>query len=94
MFVQAAAGAAGALDISRQSRAEVDRTLQDVNRLLAQMGESSSWTSSEEQQEELLDTRPSSLLCPAQIRPALWTRSFCSRWTRLCPALRGRWSSA
>lgn len=36
---QAAAGAAGALDISRQSRAEVDRTLQDVNRLLAQMGQ-------------------------------------------------------
>lgn len=45
MFVQAAAGAAGALDKSRQSRAVVDQTVQEINRLLAQMSESSWWNS-------------------------------------------------
>lgn len=39
--MQAAAGAAGALDKSRQSRAAVEQTLQEVNSLLAQISESS-----------------------------------------------------
>lgn len=41
MFEQAAAGAAGALEQSRRSRAAVEQTLQELNGLLAQISESS-----------------------------------------------------
>lgn len=40
LFLQAAADAAGALNHARQSRTAVDRTLREVNSLMAQLSES------------------------------------------------------